>query len=176
MPSSPTWPGRQGSSERREPDPDSPGAHTLHSTLSRAVQAARQKGDFAAMATLPSSALDDSEVQVRGRPTARPAFTRPHSHFPSPQASGRFISGSVTANYNQHRREHAADATGRPAQPPGGAHGIGGVAAPIRVGSEPPTGAGGATAAREAAGGGRAAHSSDDRVFQSFRKAEIYRR
>ena len=33
--------------------------------VANVLQSARQKGDFAAMATLPSSALDDSEVQVR---------------------------------------------------------------------------------------------------------------
>lgn len=38
------------------------------------AQAARQKGDFAAMATLPSSALDDTDVQVRigGEPVSAP--------------------------------------------------------------------------------------------------------
>ena len=92
-----------------------------------------------------------------------------------PQASGRFISGSMTANYNLHRREHAAAVTGRPAQPSGG--GIGGIAAVIRVGADPVPAAGSAGSARERdASGSRAAHSSDDRVFQSFRKAEIHRR
>jgi hypothetical protein len=127
------------------------------------------------MATLPSSALDDIDVQASVFVYSVPVSAHTIlSILPLPlQASGRHISGSMTSNYNQHRREYAAAVGGRPVHPAGGQHGPGGVAAPIKVGvPEPAVAAAEGAAERRAA---RAAASSDDKVFQSFRKAEIHR-
>ncbi len=79
----------------------------------------------------------------------------------------------MTSNFNQHRRDHAAALVGKPVFPVGGPNGPDGIAAPIKVGEAEPSAAAAAEAAEKRAT--RAAQSSDDKVFQSFRKSEIHR-
>ena len=105
--------------------------------------------------------------------------------------AARVMAGSLTANYNLHRREYAERATGR-THVPGGAAGLDSAqrsaAAPIDVGVSGATSRGTvpqSNAAAAAAGAGisgasvrpeRKMLSRDDQVASSFRRREIARR